>query len=68
MQFLNQKCSFSVAAMAHDYENNTLRRAKTDKKDAVKLASYGLDRWVTLPRYVPEDNTRLLLKNNLVFC
>ena len=54
--------------MAHDYENNTLRRAKTDKKDAVKLASYGLARWVTLPRYVPEDNTRLLLKNNLVFC
>ena len=40
-----------------------LRRVKTDKKDAVKLANYGLDRWLTLPRYVPEEDTRLLLKN-----
>ena len=28
-----------------------------------KLANYGLDRWLTLPRYVPEEDTRLLLKN-----
>ena len=51
------------AMLVHDYGNNSLRRAKTDKKDAVKLANYGLDRWLTLPRYVPEENTRLLLKN-----
>ena len=38
--------------------NNSLRRAKTDKKDAVKLANYGLDHWLTLPRYVPEEDTR----------
>ncbi len=51
------------AMLVHDYGNNTLRRAKTDKKDAVKLANYGLDHWTTLPRYAPEDDTRLLLKN-----
>ena len=51
------------AKLVHGYGNNDLRRGKTDKKDAVKLANYGLDRWLTLPRYVPEEDTRLLLKN-----
>lgn len=51
------------AILVHTYGNNELRRAKTDKKDAVKLANYGLDRWASLPRYAPEDATRLLLKN-----
>ena len=51
------------AMLVHDYGNNSLRRAKTDKKDAVKLANYGLDHWLALPRYVPEDDTRLMLKN-----
>ena len=52
------------AMLVHDYGNNSLRRAKTDKKDAVKLANYGLEHWLTLPRYVPEDDTRLMLKNS----
>ena len=51
------------AKLVHGYGNNELRRVKTDKKDAVKLANYGLDRWLTLPRYVPEEDTRLLLKS-----
>ena len=51
------------AMLVHDYGNNSLRRAKTDKKDAIKLANYGLDHWLTLPRYVPEEETRLMLKN-----
>ena len=51
------------AKLVHGYGNNDLRRVKTDKKDSVKLANYGLDRWLTLPRYVPEEDTRLLLKN-----
>ena len=51
------------AMLVHHYGNNSLRRAKTDKKDAVKLANYGLDHWLTLPKYVPEDDTRLMLKN-----
>lgn len=36
------------AKLVHDYGNNELRRVKTDRKDAVKLANYGLDRWLTL--------------------
>lgn len=51
------------AKLVHDYGNNELRRVKTDRKDAVKLANYGLDRWLTLPRYIPGEDTRLLLKN-----
>ena len=50
------------AILVHDYGNNSLRRAKTDKKDAIKLANYGLDHWLTLPRYVPEEDTRMMLK------
>ena len=48
------------AMLVHDYGNNSLRRGKTDKKDAVKLANYGLDHWLTLPRYVPEEDARLM--------
>ena len=51
------------AILVHDYGNNSLRRAKTDKKDAIKLANYGLDHWLTLPRYVPEEDNRSMLKN-----
>ena len=51
------------AKLVHGYGNNDLRHVKTDRKDAVKLANYGLDRWFTLPRYVPEEDTRLLLKS-----
>ena len=51
------------AKLVHGYGNNDLRRVKTDRKDAIKLANYGLDRWLTLPRYAPEEDTRLLLKN-----
>lgn len=48
--------------LVHDYGNNSLRRAKTDKKDAIKLANYALDQWLSLPRYLPEGDTRLMLK------
>ena len=51
------------AKLVHGYGNNDLRRVKTDRKDAVKLANFGLDRWRTLPRYMPEEDTRMLLKN-----
>ena len=50
------------ARLVHGYGNNSLRRAKTDKKDAIKLASYDLDHWLALPRYIPEDEVRLMLK------
>lgn len=51
------------AMLVHDYGNNSLRRAKTDKKDAVKIANYGLDHWLNLPRYFPEEDSRLMLKS-----
>lgn len=51
------------AMLVYNYGNNSLRRAKTDKKDAIKLANYGLDHWLTLPRYIPEEDTRMMLKN-----
>ena len=51
------------AMLVHDYGNNELRPVKTDRKDAVKLANYGLDRWLTLTSDVPEEDSRLLLKS-----
>lgn len=51
------------AMLIHDYKNNSLRKVKTDKKDAIKIANYGLDQWLDLPRYIPEEDTRLMLKN-----
>lgn len=50
------------AKLIHDYGNNSIRKIKTDKADAVKIANYGLTNWVFLKQYVPEDDTRLLLK------
>lgn len=48
--------------LIHGYGNNSVRRGKTDKKDALKIAGYGLQYWADLPRYVPEDPARQLLK------
>ena len=50
------------AILVHNYGGNTLRRGKTDKKDAIKLANYALDRWVDLVEYIPEDEIRQTLK------
>lgn len=50
------------AKLIHDYGNNTIRKVKTDKADAVKIANYALDRWMSLKPLAPEDDTRLLLK------
>lgn len=46
------------AILVHDYGGNSLRRVKTDKKDAIKIANYGLDRWVDLMEYTPEEDVR----------
>ena len=51
------------AKLVHGYRNNDLRRVKTDQKDAIKLANYCLDSLLSLPRYLPEEDTPLLLKN-----
>ena len=45
-----------------DYGGNTLRKAKTDKKDAIKIASYALNSWLDLTEYKPEEDIRRSLK------
>lgn len=45
-----------------DYGNNTLRKVKTDKADARKIARYGLDNWVELRQHTPMDTIRYQLK------
>lgn len=50
------------ALLVHDYGGNSLRKVKTDKKDALKLASYALDRWTELDEYIPADEQRKTLK------
>lgn len=64
-QFLHNNDIFvSVvnALLVHDYGGNSLRKVKTDKKDALKLASYALDRWTELEEYIPADEQRKTLK------
>lgn len=50
------------AKLVHDFGNNSIRKVKTDRADAVKIANYGLTNWISLKRYTPEDEARLLLK------
>ncbi|MCL2218218.1 MAG: IS110 family transposase, partial [Defluviitaleaceae bacterium] len=42
--------------------NNTVRRVKTDRKDAIKIARYGLDNWDELREYIPQGIIRQQLK------
>ena len=46
----------------HDYGNNSIRRVKTDKKDALKIARYGIDNWAELREHTPVDAMRQQLK------
>jgi len=48
--------------LIHDFGNNSLRRVKTDKKDALKIAKYGLDNWADLREYTPMEAVRQQLK------
>lgn len=45
-----------------DFGGNTLRKPKTDKKDAVKLALYTLTYWLDLKQYMPQEDLRKSLK------
>lgn len=45
-----------------EYGGNSLRRVKTDKADAVKIARYALDNWTDLRDYTPMDTIRYDLK------
>lgn len=48
--------------LIREYGGNSLRRVKTDKADARKIARYGLDNWTELREYTPMDTTRYELK------
>jgi len=57
---------FTVSAvnplLIREYGGNSLRRVKTDKADAKKIARYGLDNWAELREYTPMDTIRYELK------
>ena len=48
--------------LIREYGGNSLRRVKTDKADAKKIARYGLDNWADLREYAPMDTVRYELK------
>ena len=50
------------AQLIHGFGNNTIRKTKTDKADALKIANYGLSHWLDLPEFVPDSDIRHLLK------
>lgn len=45
-----------------DYDTNRVRKIKTDKKDAFKIANYALNKWLELREYIPAEDTRKTLK------
>lgn len=45
-----------------EYGNNSLRKVKTDKADALKIARYALDNWAELRQHTPMDTVRTQLK------
>jgi len=45
-----------------DFDNNSLRRVKTDKADAKKIGRFALDKWYKLRQYTAMDNIRTQLK------
>ncbi|EPH71353.1 IS110 family RNA-guided transposase [Enterococcus faecalis] len=50
------------AKLIHDFGNNSIRKVKTDKADAIKIANYGLANWQVLSPQSREDEIRTLLK------
>ena len=50
------------AKLIHDYGGDTIRRDKTDKVDALKIAGFCLEKWAKLSPYVLEEETRKALK------
>ena len=41
-----------------DFDNDSLRKVKSDKADAVKIVRYALDKWQTLKQYSVMDELR----------
>lgn len=50
------------AMLIHDFTDNSIRKVKTDRADAMKIANYALTFWTDLRSYTSEDETRQMLK------
>jgi transposase len=50
------------AKLIFNFDNDSIRRKKTDKADAIKIANYALTKWLKLSLYVPEEDIRKLLR------
>jgi len=48
--------------IARNYDNNSIRKSRNDKADAIKTANYTLTNWLKLPQYIPEEDIRHMLK------
>ena len=45
-----------------DFDNDSLRKVKSDKADSLKIARYALDKWQNLKQYSVMDKLRIQLK------
>ena len=50
------------AMLIHDFSDNSIRKVKTDRADAMKIANYAITFWNDLRDYTSEDETRSMLK------
>jgi transposase len=50
------------AKFVHDYGGSTIRRVKTDRADAMKIAAFCLDKWAELKPFHAEDPIRKELR------
>lgn len=50
------------AILIHNFSDNSLRKVKTDRADALKIANYCLTFWAELRDFSDEDETRQMLK------
>lgn len=48
--------------LTKDFDNDSIRKVKSDKADAVKIARYALDKWQNLKQYNVMDELRNQLK------
>lgn len=48
--------------LLNDYDTNRVRKVKTDRIDALKIASFTLDKWMKLREYTPAETVRQTLK------
>lgn len=48
--------------LINDYDTNRVRKVKTDRIDAIKIASFALDKWLKLREHTPAETARKTLK------